>query len=1166
MAYNTQPDRLVIRCAKQVYNHLGLRDRITALDIGDVAALPPEIRKMQTLCLADQKELNNVVRQFLQWTPPTGSKKSLQDLLNRLDDALTDFCFNDEEVSSTGFPRTPPATSVAPPINQKRAAASELESLVIKRVRSHSCSSNGTLFTSPSTTRSSPTPPLSPFDTNETSDFVNCNVICTPPARTMYFKSVSWPIQFEIARFLTQCQVSWSELLFEALQRFSAIAKEDPRSLFHVMMEWYDYNKKGSVIQTATTCAMMERCSDHVWTHLEKTKRSLNRVLHYGGVVNLSGKQPIINLRPLQVGASNRFFRKFGEHRFLELKLHKDCHPKLIRNHIDYFLKPLLLMGRIFRFLYVKDDTIIMFATEGGGLEKISIRQVIDWHIPILENWNMTLSKFARRMALGYSNSIPTLVFDPKNVRYVDDIYSGVDGDEETCMTDGCGVISCAAMRKIMGSERSDVLPCAVQGRIGGAKGVWIVSPELDFNSEEWIEIRKSQNKFKTGVPQFDLSTDPVHYTFDLVKNAICVYPSNLNTQLIQCLAAGNVPTYVFVDLLKEYLKRLTSVVTENRNIKILRDWVAKAGSIMYSRWELDDNEKGIWREQLVDEAYVECSTDEESGEVFAVSSESENYWKYNAYSGSPTGLHESAVRLLDSGFDLSNPYVATKITHIFRDIMRSVTTKYKIEVQQSCTVTCIPDPTGTLEEGEIFLQLSKRRTDEITGIPAGLVLGKCIVARNPCGLRSDIQKVRAVDCTALRIYTDVVVFPVKGQRSLASMLGGGDYDGDIVFCCWDQRIVEPFIGSSVVPEPAKVGQAFQQNKTKVKQELSKLRTETEQEITLQKILLSVSLPDSTLGLYENWRTVMAERNSLENEDVVYLAHMCAKLVDAPKQGLVLKPAVLKRDSDDFSKIPQPPWFLDKRKKQREKEIRSYAEVDNLAAIERPLETTMDLLYDTLLEETDAFTKYSKSMLGQGDVALQDSDLATPWVNAIETATQLKDTALQADLRAIKRAIDQSCDEYNHDFKMLCIRRQQKTGRKCDSAQEEDSSAENANHFNTAFELEEFFAHEFQQLLCKSMTSDILKYDMYVNNGRMVQAIKASYAYICTLQNEKHSKYCYVVAYDTVRRIKADARAKSAKNNGLSESVVPSIYTALNLDNAWMRRLRERLSKSSVSL
>lgn len=42
----------------------------------------------------------------------------------------------------------------------------------------------------------------------------------------------------------------------------------------------------------------------------------------------------------------------------------------------------------------------------------------------------------------------------------------------------------------------------------------------------------------------------------------------------------------------------------------------------------------------------------------------------------------------------------------------------------------------------------------------------------------SDLSQVRAVWKDELRKYCDVIIFSVRGERSLASMLGGGDYDG----------------------------------------------------------------------------------------------------------------------------------------------------------------------------------------------------------------------------------------------------------------------------------------------------------------------------------------------------------------------------------------------------
>jgi hypothetical protein len=55
-----------------------------------------------------------------------------------------------------------------------------------------------------------------------------------------------------------------------------------------------------------------------------------------------------------------------------------------------------------------------------------------------------------------------------------------------------------------------------VQGRIGGAKGVWFVDPEADQRSDEkWIEIRDSQLKYKY---------DPVAFRDEKLRTLVSLY------------------------------------------------------------------------------------------------------------------------------------------------------------------------------------------------------------------------------------------------------------------------------------------------------------------------------------------------------------------------------------------------------------------------------------------------------------------------------------------------------------------------------------------------------------------------------------------------------------------------------------------------------------------
>lgn len=689
----------------------------------------------------------------------------------------------------------------------------------------------------------------------EKTAFPGDNLIASPIRRTASFKQAPWILLFELARIMSICQISWDNLDLEATQSFIDRTKSDPERVHDAILKWLVNLRRpgagelGLMAGTTATGSFnstdyllklvsIERCSDQVWKFgssidpqhnpdLDSTCKSNSisssnhntqqmrlmryqdnkvdgkmhqtRSIHYTATLFLpkdADEQPRIQLNAPQLQASNRFFRKYGAQRFLELRLARTGPSGPLHEHKAYILRPFLLMGVTYQFLFMKDDRLILFATKGPGLAFISIKSVIEWHIPLIHNWGLTTCKFASRMSLGYSNSIPTLAFEPSNIRLIDDIFAkGQIKSDETCMTDGCGIISAAAMKKIMGTQQNDILPCAVQGRIGGAKGLWIVTPDLDLEGGDWIEIRASQNKFKTGEPGPNMKVDPLHYTFDLVKNAFCIYPCHLNTQFIQCLSAGGVPTSMFVDLLKDHIGNMAEIITDNKNNRLLRDWLVKEGGLMNLRQTDMDTGIGLWQRQKVESqgvlgqssAKVSDNPEENNDELggHAVNNYSTGKAsrgaRFNRHSGNPTNLFEGIVRYIDAGFDLSNPFMASRMSSVFRLMMETLSTKYRVQVKQSCSLMCVPDPTGTLKPNQVFLQMSSRRKDEQTGIHAGLITGDILVARSPCGMKSDVQKVQAVDNSSLRIYSDVIVFSTQGSRSLASKLSGGDYDGDLV-------------------------------------------------------------------------------------------------------------------------------------------------------------------------------------------------------------------------------------------------------------------------------------------------------------------------------------------------------------------------------------------------
>lgn len=369
---------------------------------------------------------------------------------------------------------------------------------------------------------------------------------------------------------------------------------------------------------------------------------------------------------------------------------------------------------------------------------------------------------------------------------------------------------------------------------------------------------------------------------------------------------------------------------------------------------------------------------------------------------------------------------------------------------------------------------------------------------------------------------------------------------------------MQPFNASPVPPESSRVKEAFEKDKKTVGQEVG---AHDCPEKAIQTNFLSVSIPDGTLGVYENWRTVLAERTSLDNPDVTYLAHMCAKLVDAPKQGLKLKATTKSRDRSNFAELPYPAWFMDKKNKQRGPGFHSYRDVNNVYTIQdATCTTTMDFLFNTLQQETESFTKYSRSMFCDEDVSFKDPDLTAPWIKACELATQLNDPILKADLDLISKAVKINRDEYNKQCAEFDLQRQRYLDNVANPHKYQSNKFvdEFQSRFNTHFELEEYFAKDYlNSPSTQSLKSNIITFDIQANSGKMLQNIKASYAYILNAAINKYGKYCYIVAYDALRRIKADGTAKNSKENGIAETVSVSAYKAMNVDRKWLKRIKE---------
>ncbi|KAI5813517.1 RNA dependent RNA polymerase-domain-containing protein [Pyronema omphalodes] len=489
---------------------------------------------------------------------------------------------------------------------------------------------------------------------------------------------------------------------------------------------------------------------------------------------------------------------------------------------------------------------------------------LIRWHMPFEKLMDADFSKTWDRIRLGLSTSVPTVIFQPDKIKFVDDIRS----PKGTIMNDGCSVCSPKVMRMIREWLKLEETPVAIQGRIGGAKGMWFTDPEADIYSEEIsITITASQRKF----PPHDVDSDPD--TMDWARRTLFVLnhskapgPTTLNLQFVPILASQGVPFEAFQQFLEQHLEEDLQELLEAASDRIsLRTWLSS--SAMRQRRQ---------------------------------------YGHVPLYlSGTPQLNDEQICMLLDAGFEpLKCGFLMDKLNTIVKNECNDILDGLHIRVPSSTSVFMLADPTGTLKPGEVSLQFSQGFLDTTLQIRRDCIEGDVLVGRNPAHLPTDIRKVRAV-CTShpgLRRLKDVIVFSTQGDIPLADMLSGGDYDGDKAWVCWDRRIVEPFWNNSSFA-------AFKRWKSddwveKTYPDSRLLRdlgadpnTPEFFKMFFSRGLQSMLEQDSLLGMctetlsryvYANFRSIKGiDRTALD------LANLCGLLVDAPKQGIQPTPRTI---------------------------------------------------------------------------------------------------------------------------------------------------------------------------------------------------------------------------------------------------------------------------------
>ncbi|KAF0521906.1 RdRP-domain-containing protein [Gigaspora margarita] len=873
---------------------------------------------------------------------------------------------------------------------------------------------------------------------------------------------------------------------------------------------------------------------------VQETNKSVGKRKHiyYSGEVTMRNGKLELDLNAPKTCQSKRYYRMFSAERFFHIKINKEIQIEKLDEQQRSLLKNLLLhpielAGRIYEFLYAKDGTLFYFATNGSCLNNKPIRiwDAINCDVAISCNLDMTTAKFYSRISLGFSDSIPAIVFDPDQINYDEPDGENVIGQ---CLTDGCAPISLAAMRQIAKVMDYRETPQFIQARIGGAKGIWYLEHQVRDPYKLSIDLRQSQTKYNLD---FKIN-NPYLRTLDVVR--IIKSPdrsATLNTQLIRILEHGGVPTQVFIDMIKENVQKIKDMIIGQDDPTILRAWITKSENVMRKRIENKINYNGSDDSDYGSNC-SEISSNSGSGGV--------------SLSGYPDNMAEIAIEMLDAGFTPSTcPFLAKKIKQLLKGQLSNLSSKFHIELPQSRYLICVADPSNSLYDGEIFIQLDGNAGYDERGMRFGIIEGDVILSRNPCSLPSDVQKVRAVNNPLLCKYYNVVIFPANCQSRegpLAAKLSGGDYDGDKVFCCWDPRITELYQNSPVVETLPEVEDAFSQCTETIGNYLDPFKKDINQcTKKLQRLILEEYFKDilTPIGMYDYYHRLYSSHYGLSDPKSIYLAQINARLLDATKQGETLKDSVFKSDSK-YNRLSIPFWMDKDKTKSKTKNMCS---MDNLRRIAQQEVSFVNS------------PEFSVSLNTQHDGL--DPHIHRFWIREFtEKAENMNDGGrYKKDLELIISVTGSIIRKYNSEVSKLLG--EEELFSELQSAPPTPNSIHSRN--GRIRSISYIYTEQFINFPpTKDYESDILKhvdrtdlnYDITLFELRLKAAALYLQSCVRYQANSKHKKpeqeVCWKLAFRILCGLKAQM-IESEKSDivGGPRSVTYEVWQSLNVDNRW---------------
>ena len=582
-------------------------------------------------------------------------------------------------------------------------------------------------------------------------------------------------------------------------------------------------------------------------------------------IVKDGGVEPVIdwltNKRHSIVGRQWRaFYTKDAGYRkpAREYRLGPDNPKPTFKDRVHFFAES----GHNFRPVVVKTRTVVPAYEPYNQRTEFSVSQLLHWLLQVPDNESQPHLKLFSRIQLGLSKTFPVVVLEPHQIiHHQEDILSPIG----KVMNDGIGRMSRSVARKVRDALGLADIPSAVQGRLGSAKGMWLMDV-ADMGDEDWIETWPSQRKW---ICDF---ADKYQRTLEIRSVATELKSAGLNLQLLPVLEdrakdkklmREAIGTRLTNDLRRQFDSQKSAL---NRPIEF-RQWI---------------NENNSNRSDRVTHGYVPF------------------------LAGLPDNKEETLNFLLNSGFDpKKQKFIQEMAWELQKQRCETLKTKLNIRVGKSAYVYMVVDFWGVLEENEIHLGFSNKFRDEYSGDEGGgesftlLADRDVLVARSPAHFVSDVQRVRAVFKSELHALKDVIVFSAKGNIPLADKLSGGDYDGDMAWVCWDPDIVDSFVNAEV-PSAPDLSRYLSKDKTKFEDLKSEIVLSSQSGIDLAaaardeaiyKMInksFHFAMQPNFLGICTNYKERLCyHNNSVSNNAAVILSSLVGNLVDQSKQGII---------------------------------------------------------------------------------------------------------------------------------------------------------------------------------------------------------------------------------------------------------------------------------------